>query len=185
MEKKHPDVETVIVTGDKDAFQLVRGKTTVVTPISGYTKVVRYNREAVKEKMGVWPEQVPDYKGLCGDSSDNIPGVKGIGEKTAIKLLEAFGSVEGIYEHIEAVEPERIRELLRANEKEARLCKHVATILREDGISLDLNACAVHNFDMSRARTNFARFGFRSLLVRLEKLNTGWDGRREEQGSLF
>ncbi len=190
VEKNHPDVQTVIVTGDKDAFQLVRGRTTVVTPVSGYTKVVRYDREGVKAKMGVWPEQVPDYKGLCGDTSDNIPGVKGIGEKTAIKLLEEFSSVEGIYERLEQVQPERIRELLRANEDAARLCKHVATILREDHFHLDLNDCKVHDFDYERVRVLFEKFAFRSLWRRLEQLNKGWDfsrelEQREAQGQLF
>lgn len=191
VERNHPDVETIIVTGDKDAFQLVRGRTTVVTPISGYTKVVRYDRNAVKEKMGVWPEQVPDYKGLCGDTSDNIPGVKGIGDKTAVRLLEEFGGVEGIYERLSEVQPERIRELLRINEDAARLCKHLATILREDGVHLDLAACKVHDFDLERARVLFEKFAFRSLWTRLERLNKGWDYKREvakaeeAQGSLF
>ncbi len=190
VEQKHPEVQTIIVTGDKDAFQLVRGQTTVVTPVSGYTKVVRYDREAVKAKMGVWPEQVPDFKGLSGDHSDNIPGVPGIGEKTACKLLEQFGSVEGIYERIEEVEPVRIRELMRAHEAEARLCKKVATILREDGIVFDLAACKVHDFDLEKARATFEKMGFRTLWRRLEGLNKGWDYSRElelreAQGKLF
>ena len=191
VEEKCPEVETLIVSGDKDAFQLVRGRTIVVSPVSGYTKVIRYDRQAVKDKMGVWPEQVPDFKGLSGDHSDNIPGVPGIGEKTACKLLERFGSIEGIYEHIEEVEPVRIRELMRANEDKARLCKKVATILREDGIELDLTACKVHDFDMEKARVVFEKFAFRTLWRRLEGLNTGWDYKRElekkeeEQGSLF
>lgn len=187
LEQKHPEVETLIVTGDKDAFQLVRGRTTVVTPISGYTTVKRYDRAAVKEKMGVWPEQVPDYKGLCGDSSDNIPGVHGIGDKTALKLLEQFGTVEGIYEHLEAVQPERIRELLRVNEKDARLYKEVATIVLEDGVSLDLPACTVHALDMATVRAFFERFAFKTLLGRAEKLNLAWEKRREEalQSTLF
>ncbi len=187
VEQSHPDVETVIVTGDKDAFQLVRGNTTVVTPVSGYTKVVRYSRQQVKEKMGVWPEQIPDYKGLCGDHSDNISGVPGIGEKTAVKLLDQFASVENLYDRLAEVEPERIRELLRTHEETARLCKRIATILREDGTQLDLGACAVHDFDLSKVRSLFERFAFRSLWTRTEKLNIRWDEKREEdkQGSLF
>lgn len=189
-EQKHPEVQTLIVTGDKDAFQLVRGNTTVVSPVSGYTKVIRYDRQAVKDKMGVWPEQVPDFKGLSGDHSDNIPGVPGIGDKTACKLLEQFGTVEGIYERIEEVEPVRIRELMRAHEAEARLCKKVATILKEDGVNLNLEACKVHDFDMERARQVFEKFAFRTLWRRLEGLNKGWDYTRElelreAQGKLF
>ncbi len=191
LEKAHPEIETLIVTGDKDAFQLVRGHTIVVSPVSGYTKVVRYDRQAVKDKMGVWPEQVPDFKGLCGDHSDNIPGVAGIGEKTAVKLLEQFGTVEGIYEHLEAVQPPRIRELLRVERDKAGLYKKVATILREDGLKLDLAACRVHDFDMNKVRTVFSTFSFKTLLARLDKLVNQWmKVRREEeasqnQGSLF
>lgn len=193
LRKKHPEIEVLIVTGDKDALQLVQDGVTVVTPISGYTKVKRYNRNDVKEKMGVWPEQVPDFKGLSGDSSDNIPGVHGIGEKTAIKLIEKWGSVEGIYEHIEEVEPERIRELLRAHEGTARLCKHLATIIKEEEGEarlhqvVDLEACKVHNFSIEKIRSLFAELGFKGHLGRVERLNKDWDKLRanEQQASLF
>lgn len=187
IEKHCPDVATLIVTGDKDAFQLVRGNTIVVTPVSGYTKVVRYDRQAVKDKMGVWPEQVPDFKGLCGDHSDNIPGVMGIGEKTAIRLLEEWGTVENLYAHLEEVQPERIRELLRVEKDKASLYKKVATILLEDGLDFDLDACQVHSFDMDRARCVFSGFSFKTLLGRLERLNKPWEQRRTEdtQVSLF
>ncbi len=187
VETGHPDVATLIVTGDKDAFQLVRGNTIVVSPVSGYTKVIRYDRQAVKDKMGVWPEQVPDFKGLCGDNSDNIPGVMGIGEKTAVKLLAEWGTVENLYAHLEEVQPERVRELLRAEQDKAGLYKKVATILREDGLEFDLEQSRVHTFDMDLARKVFSGFSFKTLLGRLEKLNKPWEQQREEekQWSLF
>jgi len=187
LRKNHPEIEVLIVTADKDALQLVGEGVTVVAPVSGYTKVIRYDREAVKAKMGVWPEQVPDFKGLSGDTSDNIPGVPGIGEKTAVKLLETWGSVEGIYKHIEEVEPERIRELMRAHEAEAHLCKKLATIIREDGLTVDLNSCKVHNLEVENVRTLFAELGFRGHLGRVEKLNKDWEKLRvsESQSSLF
>lgn len=187
LEREHKDVSTLIVTGDKDAFQLVRGNTIVVSPVSGYTKVIRYDRQAVKDKMGVWPEQVPDFKGLCGDHSDNIPGVMGIGEKTAVKLLEEFGSVEQIYKRLEEVQPPRIRELLRVEQDKAALYKQVATIRLEDGLDFDLESCAMHKFEMDRARELFTSLAFKTLLGRLEKLNKDWEQRREEekQWSLF
>ncbi|MFA6024007.1 MAG: 5'-3' exonuclease H3TH domain-containing protein [Candidatus Gracilibacteria bacterium] len=187
LRKKHPDIEVLIVTADKDALQLVGEGITVVAPVSGYTKVIRYDREAVRAKMGVWPEQVPDFKGLSGDTSDNIPGVPGIGEKTAVKLLEQWGSVEGIYENIEKVEPVRIRELMRAHEAEAHLCKKLATIIREDGITVDLHAAKVHNLAVEKVRTLFAELGFRGHLGRVEKLNKDWEKLRagETQTSLF
>lgn len=187
LRRSQSDIEILIVTGDQDALQLVGEGVTVVAPIRGYTKVKRYDRVAVKEKTGVWPEQVPDYKGLAGDISDNIPGVPGIGDKTAIRLLEEWGSMEGIYEHLGDVQPERIRELLRKNEDSARLSKKLATIVREDDISVDLEASKIHNFDINKVHTLFAELSFKSHLARLEKLSQEWDKRRleEKQGSLF
>lgn len=185
--KKQPDVQILIVTGDKDALQLVEDRITVVSPVSGYTKVKRYDRAAVKDKMGVWPEQVPDFKGLAGDSSDNLPGVVGIGDKTAAALLEQFGTLEGIYEHLEEVSSEKVREKLRAQEASARMCKQVATIIREDGVQVDLEAAEVHRFNMETVRRTFQGLGFRSNLARIERLNKAWEGLRvnEQQGSLF
>lgn len=185
--KKHPGMQVVIVTGDKDALQLVGERVTVVSPISGYTKVKRYDRMAVKEKMGVWPEQVPDFKGLSGDPSDNIPGVPGIGEKGAVRLLEAFGSIEGIYKNIDKVKSDHLRALLQKGESAAHLCKKLATIVREDGISVDLKSSRIHNFDIEKVRAVFTEFAFRSALGRVERLEKGWEKLRvdEKQGSLF
>jgi DNA polymerase-1 len=188
LQDDHNDVQMVIVTGDQDALQLVDDNTTVVTPLKGYTEVKVYDRMAVKGKLGVWPEQVTDYKGLRGDSSDNIPGVPGVGEKTAVRLLEHFGSLENIYQRLAEVEPERIRELLRKHEDDARMSKQVATILTEDGdLDFELSRCATHDFDMEKLRGVFDRFAFRTHLGRVEKLNKGWEQRRAEemQVSLF
>ena len=182
------DVRVLIVTGDQDALQLVKERVEVVAPISGYTKVKRYDRDAVMEKLGVWPEQVADYKGLCGDSSDNLPGVPGIGKKTAAKLLSEFGSLEGIYDRIEEVEPERIRGLLKEHEALARQCKRVATIVtEEEGFRVDLGRSAVHEFDIENVRVLFGELRFRSLLRRVEALEKGFAARRaeEKQESLF
>ena len=95
--------------------------------------------------------------------------------------------MEGIYKHIEEVEPERIRELMRAHKEEAYLCKKLATIIKEDGIALDLNACKVHNLDVEKVRTVFGELGFRGHLGRVEKLNKDWEKLRvsEKQESLF
>ena len=183
-----PDVHMIIVTADKDALQLVRDRVEVVAPISGYTKVKRYDAAAVKEKMGVWPEQVPDYKGLCGDNSDNIPGVPGIGPKGAVKLLETYKTLEDIYKNLESVEPVRMRELLREHEQSARMSKRVGTILHEeDGFAVDLVKCRVHHLDSAKAGKLFESLAFRTLLGRLNKLSKGWDAHKEKesQGSLF
>ena len=182
------EVQVVIVTGDQDALQLVQEGVVVVTPIKGYSEVKVYDRMAVKGKLGVWPEQVTDYKGLRGDSSDNIPGVPGIGEKTATALLEKFESLEGVYERLDEVEPERIRGLLRDNEEAARMSKDVATILTEDGdLDFDLRKCQMHDFDIGKVRGVFEGLAFRTHLGRVEKLNKTWEARRAEemQGTLF
>lgn len=182
------DVKIIVVTSDQDALQLVSDKVEVVAPISGYRKVKRYDRAAVKEKLGVWPEQVADYKGICGDSSDNIKGVPGIGKKGAQKLFTQFASVEEVYERLEEVEPVRMRELLREHEEEARVSKAVATIVREDGeIRFDREACAVHDFDMVEVQRVFEELAFKSHMRRVYALDREWEKRRmeEKQVSLF
>lgn len=188
LQVKHPDIDILIVTGDQDALQLVNEKTTMVSPISGYTKVKRYGPNEVFEKLGVWPNQVADYKGLRGDASDNIKGVPGIGEKGAQKLLAEFGSVEGIYERIEEVQPEKLRELLRANKDVAILSKRIATILRTDGeIDFKIDDCGVPCFDFDAVRKVFQELAFNSLLGRLDRMQA--KNKRvapvEGQGSLF
>lgn len=188
LEDGHEEIKTVIVTGDQDALQLVRNSTVVVTPIKGYSEVKVYDRMAVKNKLGVWPEQVTDYKGLRGDSSDNIPGVPGVGQKTAVALLESFETLEKLYEHLNEVKPERIQNLLREHEKDARMSKEVATILTTDGdLDFDLKACHVHDFDIEKVRGVFESFAFRTHMKRVESLNKEWEKKRAEemQGSLF
>ncbi len=186
IEAKHPEIQTLIVTSDKDALQLVTEQTRVVAPLKGYSEVRRYDRAMVKEIMGVWPEQVPDYKGLCGDNSDNIVGVPGIGPKTAISLLENYGNLEGVYENLAAI-PSKVGEKLAAFRDQAFLCREVATILKKDDFNFDLEACKVHDFKMEALREIFNELAFRSHWVRVEKLNEEWKKRRAEelQGSLF
>lgn len=187
IEQNHPDVKVLLITNDQDAMQLVSDRVTLVSPVSGYKKVTRYNREGVFNKLGVWPEQVVDYKGLRGDTSDNIPGVPGIGPKTAVKLLEEFKSLEGIYGALEQVEPARIQGLLREHEDSARLSKKLATILREDGIDFDLEACAVHDFDPDKVRALFHELAFKAPLRRVEGLVKRLEKERPNpaQASLF
>lgn len=188
LEEEHKDIQTVIVTSDQDAFQLVRKNTTVVTPISGYRTIKRYDRMAVKEKVGVWPEQVPDYKGLCGDSSDNIKGVPGIGKKTAVALLEQFDSLEALYEGLQSVERTSVRNKLIAHKEDAFTSKMVATILRHDAqLDFKIEGCRTHTFDIEAVRELFAKLAFNTHLRRVESLNRGWEADRaaEQQGSLF
>lgn len=122
--------EVSLVSGDRDLLQLASDKILIRVPKTkrGGTEIENYHTEDVVEKYGITPAQIIDMKGLMGDSSDNIPGVPGVGEKTAIKILSAFSTVEEAYEHIEEVEPKRARELLRANKELAYLSKELATI---------------------------------------------------------
>ncbi len=184
--KERPDLQILIVTNDKDSFQLVNDHVTVVCPIKGYKEVKRVTRDVVKEKMGVFPEQVPDYKGLAGDSSDNIMGVPGIGPKAAIDLLERFGTLDGIYEHLDDIQT-RLRILLETHRDSAYLCRSVATIMREAPVIFSFDACVVHDFNESTAVALFEELGFKSAIGRLAKLKKRWDSRKvmDQQSSLF
>jgi DNA polymerase I len=130
-------LRVLLVTGDRDALQLVRDDVSVVSTRKGITDIVVYDREGVREKTGVTPEQIPDYLGLKGDTSDNIPGVPGVGEKTAAKLIAEYGSLEEVLAHAADI-PGKLGENLRENADEARASKLVATIRRDVPIDVDL-----------------------------------------------
>ncbi len=120
---------SLIVTGDRDLLQLVDDHTTILlTSRSGISDLDRMTRERVKEKMGVWPEQVPDLKGLMGDSSDNIPGVAGIGQKSALALIDAYESVDRLLDNLDALDNSRWLKALKGHEEEARRYRDLATI---------------------------------------------------------
>jgi DNA polymerase-1 len=167
---KDEQVATVIVTGDRDAFQLVDDLTHVWMPGRGKGSIdTEYDRQGVYEKMGVYPEQITDLKALMGDSSDNIPGVKGIGEKTAIKLVTEFHTVEELYAGLEAgtaqaqLSPAIVTKL-QADKDNALLSKVLATIDRHVPIILDLPACEVTTYEKPAATELFIKLDFRSLL---------------------
>jgi 5'-3' exonuclease len=120
------DVDVVLVTQDKDMLQLVGPRVTVLAPGAKAGEQIVYDADRVREKWGVGPEQIPDLLALMGDSIDNIPGVPGIGQKTAVKLIGQFGSVEGLYQHLSLV-PGKLRETLAANRKQALLSRELAT----------------------------------------------------------
>jgi DNA polymerase I len=122
-----------IVTGDRDAFQLVdeQGLVTVMATARGITETKLYDRAAVLERYGIAPELIPDFYGLKGDTSDNIPGVPGIGEKTAAELLQAFGSLEAVLERTAEVSGAKRRENLLAHREDALISKQLATMRRD------------------------------------------------------
>ncbi|MBI2830096.1 MAG: DNA polymerase I, partial [Chloroflexi bacterium] len=163
------DVDTIIVTGDADTMQLVSPKVKVLYPKARrtFSDTMQYDESAVSEKYGVKPSQIADLKALAGDPSDNIPGVKGIGDKTATKLLQQFGSVEGIYEHIDEVAPAKLQALLRDNEAVARQSKELATIKTDAPVTLDLEQSRVSHYDRSKVADLFREMEFSSLLSKL------------------
>jgi DNA polymerase-1 len=128
-EASSQEMETIIVTGDNDELQLVSTNVKVLLPQRGFAESSLYDVAAVNAKYGVSPEQVPDLKGLKGDPSDNIPGVPGVGDKTAARLIHDFGTIEGVYQRIDDVAPPRLQDTLRAGEAQARQGKRLATII--------------------------------------------------------
>jgi len=159
--------EIIIVTGDRDIMQLVREGVKVYAPGKGFSEGEFFDRQKVKEVLGVWPEQVVDYKALVGDASDNYPGVPGIGPKTAIKLLEKYGSLENIYKAIEQLNNETIKKKLIAGKESAQLSKKLATIVANAPVKLNLKACRLKDYDPQKVRQLFEELEFKSLLNKL------------------
>lgn len=169
------DVETIIVTGDADAMQLVSPRVKVLypKPRRAFSDTMLFDEAAVKEKYGVKPEQIADLKGLVGDPSDNIPGVSGIGAKTAAKLIGQFGSIEQIYERIGEVEPAKLQALLKENEAVARQSKELATIVTRMPVELKLDDCRVSQYDRNKVTELFRELEFASLLPKLPQVEGG------------
>jgi DNA polymerase-1 len=159
--------ETLIVTGDTDTFQLIDDSTRVLTSRRQYSDTVIYDEAGIQERYGLRPRQLIDYKGLVGDSSDNIPGVRGVGKKTATQLLQKYGSIEAIYGHLDEVKSPRFRKALEEGRDEAFLSKHLATIVTDVPLELELEACRVTQYDRDRVTALFRELEFRSLLERL------------------
>ena len=174
-------IDAIIVTGDMDTLQLVSPRVRVLTPRPGrsFSDTVIYDEKSVAERYGITPLQTVDLKGLKGDASDNIPGVSGVGEKTALTLLRQFGSVEEIYAHIDEVTPAKVQRALREGEDAAQLSKTLATIVTDVPIALDLDACAVSAFDRSKVMELFRELEFNRLLGSLQAL--GIEGKKADE----
>jgi len=160
--------EVYIVTGDNDCLQLVDDQVRVLFTRRGITNVDEMDEEAVKERLGVSPGQVPDYKGLVGDQSDNIPGVPGIGPKTAVKLLQQYGSVEGIVANVHQLSG-KLAQRLQEHGEQALLSKKLATICRDAPVGLEPGQCQLAVPDGTRLRELFAQLEFRTLWRRVEE----------------
>lgn len=167
------DINKVIVTGDMDTLQLVDESTQVYAMSRGINESVLYDEQAVRARYGLEPNQIIDYKGLRGDPSDNIPGVRGIGEKTAVELLQEFENIENLYANLDKVAKERIRLLLIENKDNAILSKDLATIKIDVPIELDLEHARFGGFDREAVARLFTELEFKSLLNRLHEMSAG------------
>ena len=155
--------ETLLVTGDKDAYQLASDLTSIVTTKKGITDVAIYGPKEVLARYGVTPEQVPDFLGLKGDTSDNIPGVPGIGEKTAAKLLQEFDTLENLYENLDKLKGKQL-EKLRDNKDAAFASREVATIVCDVDFPLDLEEVSFPSFDVDKVCEVFGSIRFNAHL---------------------
>jgi DNA polymerase-1 len=165
-----PPIEVMVVTGDRDAYQLVDEQVSIMTTSRGITDTRVYDREGVIDRYGVPPELVPDFIGLKGDTSDNIPGVPGIGDKTAADLLQRFGSLEDVLDHVDDISGAKRKQNLLNHADDARLSKHLATAKRDIPLNgLDISEFVSAAPDRSRLRDVFREFELRDPLRRLEE----------------
>ena len=163
-------IKTCIVSTDRDAFQLVSENVTLMMTPRGVADVHVYTPERVELRYGIRPDQVPDFIGLKGDTSDNIPGVPGIGDKTAGQLIAQYGSLEGVLEHVSELSPARSRSIAE-HADQARSSKLLATMRRDLSLDVDVDALVLRPPDRSQLKEIFRRFEFRGLLGRVDTLD--------------
>jgi DNA polymerase-1 len=164
-------VPVTVVTGDRDTFQIIDpdSRVKVMATGRGITDTKVYDHQAVIDRYGIPPELIPDFYGLKGDTSDNIPGVPGIGDKTAAELLQRFGTLEGVLEHVEEISGAKRKQNLIEHAEDARISKQLATIRRDVAVDVDPVAEAARPADRSRLREVFREFELRAPLQRLEE----------------
>src|SRR4051794_16728612 len=163
-------LRTCVVSTDRDAFQLCSENVCLMMTPRGVADVNVYTPARVEARYGVRPDQVPDFIGLKGDTSDNIPGVPGIGDKTAGELVARFGSLEAVLEHAGELSPARSRALIE-HADQARVSKELATMRRDLDLPCDPGALVLAPPDRSQLKEIFRKFEFRSLLNRLDDLD--------------
>ena len=161
------DLETIIVSGDLDMLQLVTEQTKLMTTRLGVQSTVIYDPARIYERYGLDPAQMIDFKALKGDSTDNIPGVPGVGDKTAAKLLVDFATLEGLYARLDEVRPDKLRDKLKEHRDDVLLWRELVTIDRLAPIALDLDGARLGDYDRSEVVRLFREYEFRSLVDRL------------------
>src|SRR3954449_40601 len=163
-------IRTCVVSTDRDAFQLVSENVCLMMTPRGVSDVNVYTPERVEARYGIRPDQIPDFIGLKGDTSDNIPGIPGIGDKTAGQLIAQYGSVDGVIEHADELSPARKKNIIQFADQ-ARLSKELATMRRDLDIDCDPSELVLQPPDRSQLREMFRRFEFRNLLGRVDELD--------------
>jgi DNA polymerase-1 len=166
-----PPVQVMIVTGDRDAFQLIdeQGLVKVMATARGITETKVYDHQAVLDRYGIPPASIPDFYGLKGDTSDNIPGVPGIGDKTASELIQRYGTLEEVLAHVGEISGAKRKQNLQAHAEEARVSKRLATVQRDLELDFDPTAEAARAPDRSRLREVFREYELRDPLRRMEE----------------
>ena len=178
---KVQNLEVVIMTGDRDIMQLISKNVKVFMSKKTLSDIGLYGEEEFAARFGFAPTNLVDYKGLAGDQSDNIPGVPGIGETTATKLIQKYGDMENIYKHLKEL-PERLQKLLEKGKKSAFMSKKLATIETKVPIKLDLKKCLVRDFDPEKVKSLFEGLEFKSLISRIPSDRRLCCGGRENSG---
>src|SRR5437660_5173731 len=187
-------VDTIIYTGDMDTLELVNERAGVKVAKRGITEITEDDEAGVKARYGFEPGKLPDYKGLVGDKSDNIPGVPGIGEKTASKLIAEYGSLENVLTHLDELKSKE-QKLLREYSEQARQCKFLATIVLDVPVQLDLEACRPEHMNRDKVLAIFRELEFRTMVEKVlslfhllgvpsaEEDNDVSDGYEQERGN--
>ncbi|MET3682619.1 DNA polymerase-1 [Alkalibacillus flavidus] len=157
----HP---TTVYSGDKDLLQLASNNTQVSLTRKGVSEIETYTPETIQDKMGISKEQIIDLKALMGDQSDNIPGVPGVGEKTAVKLINQFGTVESIYDNLDNVSGKKLKEKLEANHDEAIMSKQLVTIKQDSPLEISLQDLNYSGYESKDVLEVFKTYGFQSLI---------------------
>ncbi|MEO6207198.1 MAG: DNA polymerase I, partial [Candidatus Limnocylindrales bacterium] len=161
------DLETTIVTADLDMLQLVTPRVRLMTTRSGVENTIMYDIARIDERFSLRPDQMIDYKSLKGDPSDNIPGVPGVGEKTAAKLIREFGDLETLFARLDEVTPEKLRDKLRDHKAQIEMGHDLSTIVRDLPIEFDLEAARLDDYDRDTVVRLFREYEFRTLIERL------------------
>src|SRR5690606_29084692 len=171
-------IQTLVISGDKDMLQLASSNVTIAVTRKGVSEVELYSPDTIQEKYGLKPEQIIDLKGLMGDTSDNIPGVPGVGEKTALKLLHQFPTVEEVLANLDA-QKGKLKENLTNHQQSALMSKQLATIFREVPITLTEEQMSYSGYDSSTLAEQLRKLEFKSLLERLD-VSVGSSSNQEE-----